>query len=349
MKILHFAETLKGGPATHLNELVPLQIQRGHQVIILCADRDKQYIAECGADVVVYEAVKRTPAGIYKLYRSLQKEIQRSDVDIVHLHSSFAGLAGRLGSKNGKKIVYCARGWAFTRRLPSIINRAYAFVEKILSKKTDWIINISKDEQEAAERYGLPATKMSVIYNGISDATWTPIVEDGPYRNMLYIGRYDKQKGLDVLLKTFAHLRTSGFTLRCIGSQVLSDQSGVSIPETATDLGWMSRDEIRIELANCDFVVMPSRWEGFGFVAAEALRAGRPVVASHVGGLKEIITHMDTGYLCNPDDENSLTDGIMALAGENLKDMSVRCRERYEALFTSRRMEDEIDMIYRSL
>jgi glycosyltransferase involved in cell wall biosynthesis len=95
-----------------------------------------------------------------------------------------------------------------------------------------------------------------------------------------------------------------------------------------------------------DAVVMPSRWEGFGLVALEAMREARAVLAARVGGLAEIVVDGETGLLFTPDDVRSLEDAIVRCAEFDLAGLGLKGRTRFEAAFGAERMAQEIDDVY---
>jgi glycosyltransferase involved in cell wall biosynthesis len=92
-----------------------------------------------------------------------------------------------------------------------------------------------------------------------------------------------------------------------------------------------------------------SRWEGFGLVAVEAMRAARPIVATEVGGLAEIVVHGCSGILVPPESPAALLNGVDRLAGMDLREMGLNGRKRYEELYTADLMFSRTDQVYRKL
>lgn len=350
MRIVHFAETLRGGPATHLNELLPFQVDQYDHVSVFCPEDQVHDLNVAGIHMVTFPPVDRTLLGLLKLARNWRAHLATNRYDVVHLHSSFAGFVGRiLRAPKGTKVVYCARGWSFAIKTSQFKKYIYAAAERLLSINTDAIINISKNEHDLALRYGIPAQKSVLVYNGVADFPWAPRDRNDVPTKLLFVGRYDKQKGVDVLLEAMTYLPQGRYQLTLAGGKVLKSGDSVSMPPNVVDRGWQTPSEIRTLMQDADIVVMPSRWEGFGFVAAEAMRAGRPVVASAVGGLTDIVLPGETGVLCAPENPSALADAIRSLEGLSLTDMGKKARSRYEEMFTSRRMYREIDAVYERL
>ncbi|MEO7221440.1 MAG: glycosyltransferase, partial [Devosia sp.] len=100
-------------------------------------------------------------------------------------------------------------------------------------------------------------------------------------------------------------------------------------------------------IAAADVVVVPSRWEGFGLVAIEAMREGKPVIAHDVGGLPEIVSDHETGLLFSPLDAATLAAVLGSLDKQQLRAMGKAARRRFEAHFTDRAMHTATDQIYR--
>jgi glycosyltransferase involved in cell wall biosynthesis len=221
----------------------------------------------------------------------------------------------------------------------------YMAAEHALASRADVIINISASEQRLAVGAGILESKCRLIYNGIRKRPWTPVSHTPPHTRLLFVGRYDRQKGLDVLARSMRDLARQGFSLTTIGAHVVGPAVVKDLPDSVRDLGWQPPSVVRREMAQCDLVIIPSRWEGFGLVAAEAMRAGRAVAATNVGGLSEIVVDGETGVLCPPSSPDALTEKIL-MAAPMARDMGVAARARYESLFTADRMFRETHAAY---
>lgn len=161
------------------------------------------------------------------------------------------------------------------------------------------------------------------------------------------MGRYDRQKGIDILLKAMARLEGQGFSLTMIGAPVIGRPSRIALPTGVEDLGWQPSEVVAAAIDRADVVVMPSRWEAFGFVALEAMRAARPVIACAVEGLPELVLDGETGLFCRPGCPDALADAIEAISTMDARSMGIRARRRYERDFTAERMFHRIDAVYR--
>ena len=161
---------------------------------------------------------------------------------------------------------------------------------------------------------------------------------------LLAVGRLVEQKGHDVLLAALATRPLAEATLVLVGRGELETSlraSAAAMPGRVVFAG--VRTDVPALMAAADLFVMPSRWEGFGLVAAEAMTAGRAVVASRVSALPEVVEHGVTGLLVPPDDPDALAAAIASLLADPAKRdaFGAAGRDRVERLFTLDRMNAE--------
>lgn len=356
MRILHIAESAKGGVGTYLAEILPDQAQRygSDNVRALVPRQHAAHIS--GVDrrqFLTFRRAGRSARGVMELARAIRSAITDFRPTIVHAHSSLAGGVLRLlyGWKRPPfAIVYCPHGWAFDRSSSALKKRLIERIERSLAGGTDRIVLISAHEQREAQRIGIPDAKLALVLNGIGDVPPVPPARwDDQRVKVLFIGRLDVQKGYDVLLDAFEPIKHS-VALRVIGKAVASSDTRTRARGRDVEyLGWRSLGEIATEIAAADVLVMPSRWEGFGLVALEAMRGRCAVVASAVGGLSEIVVDGETGYLVPPDNPARLMDVLARHDRATWRAMGAAGRARYEAYFTAQRMNAELASLYRSL
>jgi len=166
---------------------------------------------------------------------------------------------------------------------------------------------------------------------------------------VLFVGRLDRQKGVDTLYKALERLGTRAFAL-VVGAAVVTERSGaLAVPPNARAMGWLAREEIAVLCCAADVLVVPSRWEGFGLVALEAMRCGCAVVASRTGGLPEVIDDGVSGLLFEPGDAEQLAALLEQRDPASWQAMGAAGRRRFEAHFRVERVGDELDALYRHL
>lgn len=357
-RILHLSEYTKGGVETHLREVLGYQADRHDVYLLVSAFNADTSSLRIGRERILTYPYKRKPAYFLRAMRSIRKTVGAIDPDIVHVHGTFAGLFLRtlfLFKRRRPLVVYCAHGWSFLMDAVPWKRKLYAWAEKAMSLRTDAIIHISNHEYEMAMRYGLPKGKSTVVYNGVSDAkpsAWpdgsSPF--DGPPGriNLLFVGRFDRQKGFDLLLDVFNEHRFDNVRLFLAGESVLQRRDFV-YPDNAVKLGWVSNADIDRYMGACDAVVVPSRWEGFGIVAIEALRNRKPVIASNRGALPEIVRHGENGYVFDFENKAELADIVRKLDKRTLARMGEAGGRIFDEKFRSDRMNKQIERLYESV
>lgn len=176
--------------------------------------------------------------------------------------------------------------------------------------------------QAAARR--VPGAR--VIYNGVDLSRFRARApRDQAPRRVLGLGRLTRQKGFDVLCEA---ARRAQLSVDLVGE---GEEAEALAAAGATLRGWTP--DVAGALAEADLVAIPSRWEGFGLVAVEAMASGVPVVASEVPGLSEVVG--DAGLLVPPDDASALAEALCRLAADG----ALRARLVAAGLARSRRFD----------
>lgn len=348
LRVLHIAQSIAGGVASFLEEVAPYQSAAfgPDNVHFLIPAGSEGHLADVEpAQLLTFSPITRRPGALVDFARSADQAIRDFGPDIVHLHSSFAGAAVRLRRdwrKHGVRVIYCPHGWAFGMEISTATKRAYALIERVMARRTNLILCNSQAEFDLARAAGLPADKMRVVRNGIA---WAPAPKrkrrSGPIR-LGFIGRHDRQKGLDILLDTLCRFPLSKLRFDVIGDRVLGRDGGNGAPPPAnmTFHGWLPRAQTLQLFDTIDALVMPSRWDAAPIVATEAMRAGVPVIASNRGGLPEIVQHNVGGYVFDLDDRDALGTLLERLDRAELVKLGASARDRWEAEYLSDRMNE---------
>lgn len=353
MRILHVGEYVNGGVATYLSTLLSgLQKYSDVENYLLISKYKSQQGWENITKKVFYYKYKRSIFNIFSAIKQIHAVIENIDPDIIHVHSTWAGLFVRLPylfKKRKAKIIYQSHGWAFLMDTFNYKKNIYALVEKILSIPTDKIINISNYEQNQAIKYGLNKNKMVMIYNGVKDKINKSNLKlnwDNNKINLLFVGRLDRQKGLDLFLDVYDKMKLENLHLYVIGTSVLDNNLPKSTKHV-TYLGWVDNKDIDAYYQACDAVIMPSRWEGFGLVAIEAMKNSKAVIVSNRGALPELIKEDFTGYIFNIDDEFSLKNRLLGLDKEKINILGENGRNVYLQNFTDKIFVNKIYDLYK--
>lgn len=360
MKILHATETAQGGVGTYIDEVAALQLQRhgATQVRVVVPQSHALQLRSLPA-----QALSCFPSGRGRLGRVWQvavrtlAEVRQWQPDVVHLHSTFAGFVLRplLAWRAPRvKVVYCAHGWAFDRDSAGWMCQLVERVERIWSRWSDAVVCISQHDWQAGRRIGIAPARLALVHNGIQDAQVDEAAREKarqrwPHgvRRLLFVGRLDRQKGVDRLFEIVRRLGPQAHTV-VVGAAVVAEGAEAPPPHLEVT-GWLPRDEISAYCAAADVLLVPSRWEGFGLVALEAMRMRCPVLASRVGGLPEVVVDGVTGHLVEGADPAAWVRALESLSDEDLRRLGEAGRHRFEALFTLARVVDQLHALYECL
>lgn len=195
------------------------------------------------------------------------------------------------------------------------IDRIVRFTAQRLSA----VVGVSEGSARQLEDHlGLPAGAARVVCNGVPEPGRSPAVTKAVGRLVVgAVGRLDRQKGFDVLVRAVADLPDLHLVLVGDGPErsvleALVDEHGLRQRVTMT--GWSS--EASALMRTFDVLAVPSRWEGLPLVVLEAMLAGVPVVATPVGGVTDAVSDEQTGLLVPVDDAGELTAALARLAGD---------------------------------
>ena len=201
------------------------------------------------------------------------------------------------------------------------------FIEHPCMKRGDRVIAVSEGtRQDIVRTYGLPESKIEVIYHGVRGEDYLfPQDEKDRFRMslginteplILFVGRLEHRKGIDILLRALPRvLNEMRVKLVLVGAgkqeQYRSLAENLNISEHVLFMGRVSDETLRLLFSSCDLFVLPSRLEGLGIVLLEAMAGGKPIVAAKVGGIPEIVQSGQNGILVEPDNDGALAQAII--------------------------------------
>lgn len=259
-------------------------------------------------------------------FRAIIREQPRFDLihaDFVYPQGYEACIIGRLlkrpvviTSHGSDLMINVNKKWIVKRRSTYALNKAQA------------IICVSKVLKEKAVSLGADKSKIFVIPNGADTSRFKPIPQNEVREKLnlqvnrkiiLFIGRLHPIKGPNFLIDAISQIvnekKQKELLLILIGSGSMETRlkeqvTSLNISHNVLFAGGITHKEIPCWINASDVVCVPSQSEGFPAVSVEALACGKPVIASNVGGLPEIITNNDLGYLVEPGDTCQLADAI---------------------------------------
>ena len=309
MKVLHVTEIVRGGVSTiiRLNMLGQTKLLGEENVRALVCEEEAIDLAPVNPEQIeTFKQTGRNIKSFLALAMSFFKKVRQERSDVIHIHSSFAGVICRvmlipirlIAPSYRPVIVYCPHAFGFLMEGTVWKKKIYAFVEWLLQPLTDAILCVSHYERDAGIKFGLSAKKLKVVYNGVPvpELPEDKRPENSEITQLLFLGRLDFQKGFDLMLEAMKVLEGEPFHLTVVGEALKSDSM---TPERAniTYAGWIDADKIGDYIRTCDAMVMPSRWESFGLVATEAGVYERASLASDCCSLPEIVVDGETGKL----------------------------------------------------
>jgi glycosyltransferase involved in cell wall biosynthesis len=259
--------------------------------------------------------------------------------DLIHGHwvipaGMMAAIAGRL---THRPVVLSAHGsdvfvWAAKHGFSAL---ARATLKQALLCSAN-----SRPVRDRLIELGMPPSRVPVIYEtGVDPFRFRPDLDGGGVRKsigltcnhfvLLFLGNLTKGKGVDVLLTALSTVTRAHPELRAIIAGGGPERepleqlaSTLAIQDSVHFVGPVEPDQTHTLFAACDAFVLPSRSEGMGIVILEAMASGRPIIASEVGGVPDLIIDGTTGLLCPPDDSRALAGRISEL----MSDEQLRCR-----------------------
>ena len=348
-------------------------VDRYIRMLLKYLDKDKfENILVCSQDfhkgdynglVDYFEQIKMTRAiggNDLKAIKEVRTLIKKYNPDIVYAHSSKAGAITRIadiGLKN--RCVYNPHGWAFNMRCSAKKKAMYAAIEKMAAPFCDKIICISDAEKQSAlDKKICREDKLQVIFNGVDIDDYENGVHNAVKRENLNIpedafvvgmvGRISLQKAPDVFIEMAKQVKdivpNAHFIIVGNGNQE-SEIRKYAVENDFSDslhiTGWVDNPMSYVELF--DVACLLSRWEGFGLALPEYMMAGKPIVASRVDAIPNIIQNGENGLLVEVDDAVSASEAVLRLYRESgLRDRLVaQSMEDVHNRFNARRVSEE--------
>jgi glycosyltransferase involved in cell wall biosynthesis len=254
--------------------------------------------------------------------------------DIVHTHTSKAGILGRLAARLAgvPYIVHTPHGHVFYGHFGRLASRAFLALERFYSRFTHRLVALTEGERRDYLELGVgPADATLVVHSGVDlaafgaaaaqpDAMKSALGLDPASKIVGFVGWLLPIKGPLHLLNAMAAVweRHPDAVLALVGkggqeAELKRRAQEIGAGGRVKFLGW--REDVAEIMPLFDVFVLPSLNEGMGRVLVEAMAAGRPVVASRTGGIPDLVRHEETGLLVAPGDEAGLAAAIGRLLG----------------------------------
>ncbi len=318
LRVLLVLATSTGGVGRHVASLAGGLEARGHDVTVAGPSSSRAVVGRPAYEVVEIGSAPhpaRDAVAVTRL-RALAR-----DADVVHAH----GLrAGALAVLTPRPVVVTLHN--------AVTGRVAAVLERLVAHRSRVVLAASEDLAARARAVGADDVRLAPVAapplepTGVDPGLGHPLV--------LAVGRLHPQKGYDVLLA--ARSAWPEAVVAVAGDGPLAQE----LRGRAPDVRWLGRrDDVADLLAAADVVVLPSVWEARSLTAQEALRAGRPLVATAVGGVPDLVR--DGAVLVPPGDAVALAAAVRRLLDDPVEAAAVAAR----GLAVSQTWPDEADTV----
>ncbi len=355
MRILYsITKSEIGGAQVHVAELAKHMKAEGHAVAIMAFPGGwlENEATKLGVRFYpnVYFANSFNPFNLMRAKVSIKKTIEDFKPDLVHAHSSFAGILTRQVVRGRIKTIFTAHSWAFTDGA-SIFRKIVASIsERRVSKWTDKIICVSDYDRRLALRYNIAEEmKLVTIYNGVPDNTFIGAPKDNA---LIANGRLAYPKEYLLLLEAYK-IANIDLRLKIISDGPDRQKIDSKISELGLNgkielLGDLPREAVQEKLSKSKAFVLISKHEGFPLSILEAMAAGLPVVASKVGGIPEEIDG-SCGILVQ-NETSEIANALKKVSNESAsRQMGEAARMRFEENFTLEKFLNETQKVYEEI
>ncbi|WP_127597186.1 glycosyltransferase [Nitratireductor alexandrii] len=366
LRIVHCFRSPVGGIFRHVRDLSQAQTAAGHEVGVVCdsstgGDFENRLLAELEPELAL--GVARTPmqrhigpGDIVSAFRTFGL-IKKLRPDILHGHGAkggvYARMFGSLLRVSGSRVarLYSPHGGSLHYDETALTGRFFFGLERLMDRFSDHILFVSQQERAMFRRkIGEPKAPHHVVYNGIRAEEFEPVATDQQAADFLYIGMMRDLKGPDIFIDALARAQ---HTLQRPVSAVMvgdgEDRERYIAQAGALGLGERIRFEMpmpaRQAFTRARIVVVPSRAEAMPYIVIEALGAGRPMIASAVGGIPEIFATASNA-LVEPDAAAIAAKMAEALADEDAYAASMPGRAFMTENFSADAMATRIEAIY---
>jgi glycosyltransferase involved in cell wall biosynthesis len=353
MKVIHCLRAPVGGLFRHVCDLVAGQAARGFEIGVVCDARQDEQLFEsalnklarhCGLGVHRFPMHRRIAASDVSTAIAIRQKCRALDADVIHGHGAKGGAFARFAALGGgQRTFYTPHGGSLHYAKSSASGFVFLTMERLLARHTDGLIFESEFGLETyLQKVGRPGCEARVIHNGLREEEFAPVTAAPDAADFLFIGELRTLKGIETLLRALALVRQGrGTTAVIVGSgpdarafQELAGELGI-----ASGVRFVGPMPARQAFALGGTLIVPSLAESFPYIVLEALAAGKPTIATNVGGIPEMFgSHAD--LLVPPGDHAALATAMSdTLASPRSHDaVSLELKKTVQKRFTVGRM-----------
>ncbi len=370
LRIIHCFRSPIGGIFRHVRDLAEAHARQGHEVGIVCDsttggsyedalfDEIRPFLALGLVRLPIRRSIGLTDlAALWSSY----KEIRSLKPDILHGHGAKGGALARIIGSALRVNRYCVarlyspHGGSLHYNSRTFSGKAVFLLERLQEYLTDAIVFVCDFERKTYEaKVGKPRTHSELIYNGIDDRDFETVYARPDAVDFLYIGMLRDLKGPDLFVDAFA--RTERIIGKPLSAMMIGDgPQKADYEQMMLERGLGRRIEMlpamkaRDAFAFTRNVVVPSRAESMPYIVLEALAARKPVIASRVGGIPEVLG-FESAALATPDDAQALASVMTAAMTE--RDWATKVMpeaDAFKGAFSASTMAGSIMRLYHQL
>ncbi|WP_019556948.1 glycosyltransferase [Thiomicrorhabdus arctica] len=365
LKVLHVVGDPAGGIRKHIHDIFGGLQGEFDLYYVTSQFGDKIFYNELPALMKLLSGylplnIVKRPAvtDVFNIFK-IMKFIIKNKIDIIHGHGAKGGMYARIAGKLlGCKVVYTPHGGIVHDMFSPLESFIYRGVEKILCKFTDLIIFESKYTQKAFDkRICCKKVKQVTNYNGITPPNLK--AKEFHFDNTLKFGVFGmlrEEKGPHLAYQVIKELLDEQFNveLHFFGEGEMKDTLIENIHQdnlSGSIIIHGEVDNVNEKMLGMNFIVIPSLFESFGYVAVEAMFLGKPVISSNVGGLVDVLG-VDRGFIFEAGEIVSMKTTILAAINSSESDIQQRINKAHAHVthcFTLQRMCEFLGAEYHTL
>ncbi|HOF41708.1 MAG TPA: glycosyltransferase [Candidatus Hydrogenedentes bacterium] len=286
-----------------------------------------------------------------------RKILRANRFDVVHAHSSKAGLVGRIAAwlEGIGPVLYSPHAYAYLAG--GVKAQAYFLAEMALRPLTDLVVTVSDSETKCAQKLGFQERKIATVYNGVRDLMLPSGTRTRRGRRVIgSVTGLRPQKDTDTLLRSLGILKQWGLEADLVvcgeGPQLPMLKRiarRMNIENSVEFAGWVQ--DVPRRLATWDLFVLATHYEGLSYALLEAMAAGKPIVASRVSGVEEVLVHGECGLLVRPDCPEELAEAIRRLLDDPVlsRRLGMAARRRAAERYGLDRQLEQLTILYQQL
>lgn len=365
MRIVHTFRSPVGGIFRHVRDLASAQHAAGHEVAIVCdsttgGDHEDRLFksVEPFVSLGIHRIAMQRHIGIGDLASATRafNLIGSLRPDVLHGHGAKGGFYARFFGTLLKRRrrspvrIYSPHGGVLHYDQRSSTGRSYFMVERQLERFSDHILFVSDFERSTyVAKIGMLRAPHSLVYNGLQAAEFEPVEPQAGAADFLYIGMMRDLKGPDLFIEALAKTRERfpSVSARMVGDGDDLPRYRARVDELGLAATFHPAMPARQAFAMANVIVVPSRAEAMPYIVLEALAAGRPMIATAVGGIPEILG-AGSPALAQPTIDNLAAQMIRAMEDRQWLASAMPNRAALQAEFSAATMAGRIESVYRN-